>query len=44
MDVVSSEQPTQTLTNPDVSVIIPSFNSAPHVRQCLDALKAQITT
>ena len=44
MDVVSSEQPTQTLTNPDVSVIIPSYKSAPHVRQCLDALKAQITT
>jgi len=34
----------QTMTHPDVSVIIPSFNSAPHVRQCLNALKAQITT
>ena len=44
MDVVSSEQTTTPLTHPDVSVIIPSFQSAPHVRQCLDALMAQITT
>jgi len=41
---MSSELTMQVMTNPDVSVIIPSFNSAPHIRQCLDALKAQITT
>ncbi len=41
---MSPEHTTQTMTNTDVSVIIPSFKSTPHVRQCLDALKAQVTT
>lgn len=40
----SSENPTSIMTKPDVSVIIPSYKSAPHVRHCLDALKSQITT
>ena len=31
-------------SNPNVSVIIPSYNSAPHIRQCLNALQSQITT
>ncbi len=39
-----SELATNPTTNPDVSVIIPSYKSAPHVRQCLDALKTQMTT
>lgn len=42
--MIRSHPTTQTMTNPDVSVIIPSFKSDPHVRQCLDALKAQVTT
>lgn len=42
--VISREHTKDTKTAPDVSVIIPSFKSAPHVRQCLDALKIQIAT
>ena len=44
MEVKSSEQTTQAMTNQDVSVIIPSFKRAHHVRQCLDALKPKVTT
>ena len=42
--MLSSEHTTQAIPHPDVSVIIPSFKGAPHVRPCLNALMAQITT
>lgn len=42
--MIDSEHVTPTVGHLDVSVIIPSYKSAPHVRHCLNALKAQITS
>ena len=44
MNVKSTQVSDPTRTCPSVSIVIPSYNSSPHIRKCLQTLQGQKTT